>query len=112
VISFEGPRRTSAGKTATGVSMIERLHSGSKAVPTACDTNLGPDAFPFRWGAPGHRHHDWIGTKGDVVLWSAASVALGSVGRNLHRGSFHVNELALVGGGVVRVTSSERIMVS
>jgi len=60
----------------------------------------------------GHRHHDWIGTKGDVVLCSAPSVALGSVGPNLYRGSFHVNELALVGGGVVRLVSSERVMVA
>src|SRR5262249_29103718 len=58
----------------------------------------------------GHRHHDWIGTKGDVVLCSAPWVALGSVGPNLYRGSFHVNELALVGGGGVRLTSSERFM--
>ena len=60
----------------------------------------------------GHRHHDWIGTTGDVVLCSAPSVSLGSVGPDLYRGSFHVNELALTGGGVVRLTSSERVMVS
>jgi hypothetical protein len=60
----------------------------------------------------GHRHHDWIGTKGDVVLCSAPSVTLGSVGPNRNRGSFHVNQLALVGGGAVRLTSSEHVMVS
>jgi predicted phosphodiesterase len=60
----------------------------------------------------GHRHHDWIGTKGDVVLCSAPSVALGSMGPHRHRGSFRVNELALTGGGVVRLTSSERVMVA
>jgi 3',5'-cyclic AMP phosphodiesterase CpdA len=60
----------------------------------------------------GHRHHDWIGTSGDVVLCSAPSVALGSVGPDLYRGSFHVNELALTGGGVMRLMSSERVMVS
>src|SRR5262245_5704736 len=60
----------------------------------------------------GHRHHDWIGTKGDVVLCSAPSVALGSVGPDRYRGSFHVNQLALVGRGAVRLTSSERVMVS
>jgi 3',5'-cyclic AMP phosphodiesterase CpdA len=59
----------------------------------------------------GHRHHDWIGTKGDVVLCSAPSVSLGSVGPDLYRGSFHVNELALTGGGAVRLMSSERVMV-
>jgi 3',5'-cyclic AMP phosphodiesterase CpdA len=60
----------------------------------------------------GHRHHDWIGTKGDVVLCSAPSVALGSVGPELYRGSFHINELALTGGGAVRLASSERIMLA
>jgi 3',5'-cyclic AMP phosphodiesterase CpdA len=60
----------------------------------------------------GHRHHDWIGTKGDVVLCSAPSVALGSVGPDLYRGSFHVNELALMGDGAMRLMSSERVMVS
>jgi len=59
----------------------------------------------------GHRHHDWIGTSGDIVLCSAPSVALGSVGPDLFRGSFHVNELALTGGGALRLTSSERVMV-
>jgi 3',5'-cyclic AMP phosphodiesterase CpdA len=60
----------------------------------------------------GHRHHDWIGTSGGVVLCSAPSVALGSVGPDLYRGSFHVNELALTGGGNMRLASSERVMIS
>ena len=60
----------------------------------------------------GHRHHDWIGTKGDVVLCSAPSVALGSVGVDKFRGSFHVNELALTDGGNLRLMSSERVMVA
>lgn len=60
----------------------------------------------------GHRHHDWIGTKGDVVLCSAPSVSLGSVGPDLYRGSFHINELALTGGGGMRLTGCERVMVS
>jgi 3',5'-cyclic AMP phosphodiesterase CpdA len=59
----------------------------------------------------GHRHHDWIGTKDGVVLCSGPSVALGSVGPELYRGSFHVNELALTGEGL-RLTSSERVRVS
>ena len=59
----------------------------------------------------GHRHHDWIGTKGDVVLCSAPSVALGSTGPDLYRGSFHINELGLTGVGSIRLASSERVMV-
>jgi hypothetical protein len=34
------------------------------------------------------------------------------VGPHLYQGSFHVNELALTGGGELRLTSSERVMVS
>jgi len=60
----------------------------------------------------GHRHHDWIGTSGGVVLCSAPSVALGSVGPDLYRGSFHVNELALTGGGGMRLMSSECVRIS
>jgi 3',5'-cyclic AMP phosphodiesterase CpdA len=60
----------------------------------------------------GHRHHDWIGTKGDVVLCSAPSASLGSIGADRCRGSFHLNELSLVGGGGVQLTSSKPIFVS
>jgi 3',5'-cyclic AMP phosphodiesterase CpdA len=60
----------------------------------------------------GHRHHDWIGTSGGIVLCSAPSVALGSVGPDLHRGSFHLNELTVTAAGGLRLTSSERVNVS
>jgi 3',5'-cyclic AMP phosphodiesterase CpdA len=59
----------------------------------------------------GHRHHEWIGTSGGIVLCSAPSVELGSVGADLYRGSFHVNELALTGDGGLRLMSSERVTV-
>jgi hypothetical protein len=38
-------------------------------------------------------------------------VALGSVGPDLYRGSFHLDELALT-GGELRLLSSARIMVT
>jgi hypothetical protein len=38
-------------------------------------------------------------------------VALGSVGPDLYKGSFHINELALTGGGGMRLASSERVSV-
>ncbi len=56
----------------------------------------------------GHRHHDWIGTSGGLVLCSAPSVSLGSVGSDLYRGSFHINELALSNGGM-RLATSQRV---
>ena len=44
----------------------------------------------------GHRHTDWIGTCGDVVLCSAPSASLGSShGAEKYRGSFHVHEIRL-----------------
>jgi hypothetical protein len=56
----------------------------------------------------GHRHRDWIGTCGGVVLGSAPSVALGS---DDYQGSFHVHELALSADGVIRLTSTQRVKV-
>ena len=60
----------------------------------------------------GHRHRDWIGTKGGVALCSAPSVALGSDGADLYRGCFHLDELALTGNGGMHLASSERVRVS
>ena len=59
----------------------------------------------------GHRHHDWIGTSSGIVLCSAPSVSLGSVGPDLYRGSFHVYELGVGGGGDVQLTASKQVRV-
>jgi 3',5'-cyclic AMP phosphodiesterase CpdA len=59
----------------------------------------------------GHRHRDWIGTYGDVVLCSAPSTALGTDGADKYRGSFHLHELAFGSGGSVRLTRTERVRV-
>lgn len=58
----------------------------------------------------GHRHHDWIGRAGDVVLCSAPSVALGSAGPDQYKGSFHLDGLAM-SGGALHLVSSERVPV-
>jgi 3',5'-cyclic AMP phosphodiesterase CpdA len=60
----------------------------------------------------GHRHTDWIGTCGDVVLCSAPSVALKSAGVEGHRGSFHVHEITLGGDGDIRLAATQRVMVA
>jgi 3',5'-cyclic AMP phosphodiesterase CpdA len=60
----------------------------------------------------GHRHTDWIGTCGNVVLCSAPSVALGSHEGEGCRGSFHVNELAIAGDGGLRLITNQRVKVA
>jgi 3',5'-cyclic AMP phosphodiesterase CpdA len=57
----------------------------------------------------GHRHRDWIGTCGDVVLCSAPSVALESAGVEEYRGSFHVHDLSLRADGGIRLVATQRV---
>jgi Calcineurin-like phosphoesterase len=59
----------------------------------------------------GHRHRDWIGAYGEVVLGSAPSTALGADGADKYRGSFHVHDLAVGVDGGVRLTRTERVRV-
>jgi hypothetical protein len=59
----------------------------------------------------GHRHRDWIGTYGQVVLGSAPSTALGADGADKYRGSFHVHDLAVGVGGGVQLTRTQRVTV-
>ena len=61
----------------------------------------------------GHRHTDWIGTCGDVVLCSAPSASLGSShGAEKYRGSFHVHEIASGADGGIRLITTERVKVA
>jgi 3',5'-cyclic AMP phosphodiesterase CpdA len=57
----------------------------------------------------GHRHRDWIGVSGDLVVCSAPSVSLGTDAESGYRGTFNVHELAFGAGGQVRMTASERV---
>lgn len=57
----------------------------------------------------GHRHRDWIGTRGDVVLCSAASAALGSDAEEHFRGCFRIHELAFGNDGSMRLARTERL---
>jgi hypothetical protein len=60
----------------------------------------------------GHRHWDWIGTCGGVVLCSAPSVMLGSHEGEKYRGIFHIHQLALGAAGEFRLTATERVAVA
>jgi 3',5'-cyclic AMP phosphodiesterase CpdA len=59
----------------------------------------------------GHRHRDWIGVCGGVVLCSAPSVAMGSCGSEVSSGSFHIHQLAFPQGGGIRLSNTERVQV-
>lgn len=60
----------------------------------------------------GHRHRDWIGVCGGVVLCSAPSAVLGSYGGEIYRGSFHIHELDASMGGSIRLIDTERVGVT
>jgi 3',5'-cyclic AMP phosphodiesterase CpdA len=60
----------------------------------------------------GHRHRDWIGACGDVVLCSAPSATLGAEGGDKHNGCFHIHSLAVGAGGSMRLTATERVLVA
>jgi hypothetical protein len=59
----------------------------------------------------GHRHWDWIGTCGGVVLCSAPSAALGSQAGK-HVGSFRIHDLAFDGRGGTCLTKTEKVKVA
>jgi 3',5'-cyclic AMP phosphodiesterase CpdA len=60
----------------------------------------------------GHRHRDWIGTCGAVVLCSAPSAALGSEEEEMYRGSFHIHDVAFGAEAGIRLTTTERVQVA
>jgi 3',5'-cyclic AMP phosphodiesterase CpdA len=59
----------------------------------------------------GHRHKDWIGTCGKVVLCSAPSASMGC-DKEIYRGSFNVHELALAEDGGIRLASTQHVRVA
>jgi len=60
----------------------------------------------------GHRHRDWIGICGGVILCSAPSTALGSCDGEMYQGSFHIYEFATGMGVPVRLVRTERVKVT
>ena len=60
----------------------------------------------------GHRHRDWIGVCGNIVLCSAPSTLLGADGVDQYRGSFHIHQLLAEDGGGLRLIATERVHVS
>jgi len=60
----------------------------------------------------GHRHWDWIGTCGGVVLCSAPSASLGSQAGGRRVGCFRVHDLAFDGQGRTRLMKTEKVKVA
>jgi len=59
----------------------------------------------------GHRHRDWIGVCGNIVLCSAPSTSLGAADVDKYHGSFHIHQLSVESSGL-RLTATERVSVS
>jgi hypothetical protein len=59
----------------------------------------------------GHRHRDWLGICGNVVLCSGPSVTLGSKEAETHRGIFHVHQVGLDADGGIRLLTTERVWI-
>ena len=59
----------------------------------------------------GHRHRDWIGVCGNIVLCSAPSTSLGSDNADKYRGSFHLHQLAVTADDV-RLVGTQQLRVS
>jgi predicted phosphodiesterase len=59
----------------------------------------------------GHRHRDWIGVCGNIVLCSAPSTSLGTDGVDEYRGSFRIHQLLAEAGGL-QLIATERVRVS
>jgi hypothetical protein len=61
----------------------------------------------------GHRHRDWIGTRGNVVVCSAPSVELGAKDAGtLRAGRLHIHELTRLDDGGVTLARCERVNVA
>jgi predicted phosphodiesterase len=59
----------------------------------------------------GHRHRDWVGSRGRAVLCSAPSVTFGNRGSERNEGRFSIYDVALAPNGVVQITSVDRVSV-
>ena len=91
----------------TSVSLTDRIGLALVNAPAVLNT-IAPHA-PRCLVMHGHRHRDWIGASRDLVLCSAPSVTMGCYGQELHRGSFHVHEVVVGGGGSIRLKATERV---
>jgi hypothetical protein len=60
----------------------------------------------------GHRHKEWIGTCGNIVLCSAPSVTLGGMSKGKCCGSFYVHNLAFPDSGGLHLVASDEVRLA
>lgn len=60
----------------------------------------------------GHRHRDWIGACGGIVLCSAPSAALGSQSGKKYQGAFFIHDLVFDSDGSLRLRSTDHVQVT
>jgi hypothetical protein len=60
----------------------------------------------------GHRHRDWIGDCGGLVLCSAPSAALGSQSGEKYHGAFFVHDFIFGTDGSIRLTKTDHVKVA
>ena len=59
----------------------------------------------------GHRHRDWIGVCGDIVLCSAPSTSLGGGTADGYHGSLHLDQFAMSAGGDIWLAGNSKVFV-
>ncbi len=60
----------------------------------------------------GHRHRDWIGTRGDMLVCSAPSVTLGDKGSTTEVGSFSLFDVEVTGNKRLQMSAFQRVAIA
>jgi 3',5'-cyclic AMP phosphodiesterase CpdA len=94
----------------TSISLLDRISLALVNAPNVLSV-IAPYASHVAV-LHGHRHRDWIGTFGDLILCSAPSVTLDSDGDRHSGGSFHIHEFARNTDGRVHLIATERVTVT
>lgn len=91
------------------ISLMDRI---SLALVNASDVvaAIGPYASQIVV-LHGHRHRDWIGACGGIVLCSAPSAALGSESGEKYKGAFFVHDFAFGADGSIRLIKTDHVKV-
>lgn len=93
-----------------GISLMDRI---SLALVNASDVIAAIQPYASQLIVlHGHRHRDWIGDCGGIVLCSAPSAALGSQSGEKYVGSFFIHDLAFGEDGSVQLIKTDLVKVA